>query len=260
MQIPFPLQQATQQNKNIMFLYITLILTLITNPVHPSPFPDQMLHSNEENTVLNNLHTLGYETTRNPRQQQVSRQIPLHTLMPRACDLSKIDSVTKSTQYGLVGFQVFHLVGFQTYTQQYFAQGRYSNSIQEFDQHCTCPFTRQIIWNPESNWTTLKSGEILHINNRIEVVKFRKRRYNIQNDYIKNPQESIRINAIESIYMQDLSIIPHMIAGFYETFSWVKWKLDVTHFSGKNDPIVSTNTSVRIKAMSNRHTKTFNVF
>jgi len=27
-----------------MFLYITFILTLIANPVHPSPFPDQMLH------------------------------------------------------------------------------------------------------------------------------------------------------------------------------------------------------------------------
>jgi len=27
-----------------MFLYITLILTLIANPVHPSPSSDQMLH------------------------------------------------------------------------------------------------------------------------------------------------------------------------------------------------------------------------
>ena len=60
------------------------MLTLIANPVHPTPFLDQMLHSNEENTVLNNLHTLGYETTHIPRQQQVSRRIPLHTLMPHA--------------------------------------------------------------------------------------------------------------------------------------------------------------------------------
>ena len=129
---------------------------LITATVNPSPFPDQMLHSNEENTVLNNLHTLAHETTQIPKQQQVSRQMPLHTLVPHACDLSKIDSITESTQYGLVGFQS------KTYTQQYFPQGRFYNSIQEFDQHCTCPFTRQISWNPESNWTTSKSGEALH--------------------------------------------------------------------------------------------------
>jgi len=150
-----------------MFLSITFILMLITTTVHSSPFPDQMLHSNEENTVLNNLHTLGYETTHIPRQQQVSRQIPLHTLMSQACDRSKIYSVTKSTQYGLVGFQS------KTYTQQYFPQGRYYNSIQEFGQHCTCPFTQQISWNPESNWTTFRVREALHKNNRIEVVKFK---------------------------------------------------------------------------------------
>jgi len=63
----------TQLNKNVMFLYITFILTLITTTVNPCPFPDQMLHRNEENTVLNNLHTLGYETTHIPKQQQVSR-------------------------------------------------------------------------------------------------------------------------------------------------------------------------------------------
>ena len=167
--------------------------------------------------------------------------------MPYACDFSKIDSVTESTQYGLVGFQS------KTYTQQYFPQGRYYNSIQEFDQHCTCPFTQQIIWNPESNWTTLKSGEFLHKNNRIEVVKFKtlqKHCYNIQNDYIKNLQENIRINAIENIYMQELSsIIPHMIAGFYETFLWVKWKLDVTHFSGKNDPNINSSQPIQVQEL-----------
>jgi len=62
-------------------------------------------------------------------------------------------------------------------------------------------------------------------------------KYQIQNDYIKNSQESMRTNAIESIYINDLSsIVAHIIAGFYETFSWVKWKFNVTHFSGKNDP------------------------
>jgi len=42
MQIPF--RYDRQQHKNIMFLFITFILTLITNPTLPSPFPDQMLH------------------------------------------------------------------------------------------------------------------------------------------------------------------------------------------------------------------------
>ena len=72
--------------------------------------------------------------------------------MPYACDFSKIDSFIESTQYGLVGFQN------KTYTQQYFPQGLYYNSIYEFDQHCTYPFTRQLTWIPESNWTTLESG------------------------------------------------------------------------------------------------------
>jgi len=40
----FSLQQATQHHKNIMFLYITFLWTLITNPALPSPFTDQMLH------------------------------------------------------------------------------------------------------------------------------------------------------------------------------------------------------------------------
>jgi len=35
---------SKQQHKNIMFLYITFMLTLIDHPVHPNPFPDQMLH------------------------------------------------------------------------------------------------------------------------------------------------------------------------------------------------------------------------
>ena len=96
--------------------------------------------------------------------------------MPHACEISKIDSVTKFSQYGLVGFQS------ETYTQRYFPQGKYYRTIQEYDQHCTCPYTREIIWNPETNWTTLRSGEALHKNNRIEVIKFktsRKMRYQI---------------------------------------------------------------------------------
>jgi len=53
----FSPQQTTQQNKNIMFLYITCILTLIANPVHPSPFPDQILYSNEQNSSQQSSYT-----------------------------------------------------------------------------------------------------------------------------------------------------------------------------------------------------------
>jgi len=82
-----------------------------------------MLHSEDEHTVLHNFQTLRYETTQIPKQQQVSRQIPLHTLMPHACKLSKIDSVSRFPQYVLVGFQS------ETYTQRYFPQGRYYKTI-----------------------------------------------------------------------------------------------------------------------------------
>jgi len=69
----------------------------------------------------------------------------------------------------------------------------------------------------------------------------------MQNDYIKNPQERTRINAIENIYMKDLSsIIAHITAGFYETFLWVKWKLNVTHFSGRNDTNINSFQPIQV--------------
>jgi len=34
-------------------------------------------------------------------------------------------------------------------------------SMSEYDQHCTGPFTRHLIWNPESTYTTSKSKELL---------------------------------------------------------------------------------------------------
>jgi len=204
-----------------------------------------MLHSNEETTALKNLHNLGYRTTYISQEDQVRKQIPLHSLMPYACDFSKIDSFTESKLCGLVGFQS------KTYTQQYFPQGRYYNSIYEFDQRCTCPFTRQLIWNPETNWTTLESGEFLQKTNRIEVIRFKtlqNHRNNIKNDYLKNLQGIIKINAIQNIYIQELSsLIPHIIAEFYETFLWVKWKLDVTHFNGINDPNLNSSEITHIQ-------------
>ena len=33
--------------------------------------------------------------------------------------------------------------------------------MSEYDQHCTGPFTRHLIWNPESTYTTSKSKELL---------------------------------------------------------------------------------------------------
>ena len=74
-----------------------------------------------------------------------------------------------------------------------------------------------------------------------------KRWYNIQNDYIQNSQERIRINAVESIYMDELSsIVAHIIAGFYETFPWVKWRLNVTHFCGKNDTNINSFQPIQV--------------
>ena len=47
--------------------------------------------------------------------------------------------------------------------------------------------------------------------------------------------------------MEDLSsIIAHIIAGFCETFSWVKWKLDVTPFSGKNDLNINSFQPIKV--------------
>ena len=184
-----------------MFLYKLFILILIIVDIHSSPFPDQMLYSEDEITVLYNPQTLGYQTTQIPKPQQVSRLIPFHTLMPQACKFSEIDSVSRFPQCGLVGFQS------KTYKQRYFPNGRYYKTIREYDQHCTCPYTRQIFWNPENNWTTIQSGEALNKNNRIEVITFkthRKMRYQIPNDVTQNPHERIRISAIESIYLKDV--------------------------------------------------------
>jgi len=113
-----------------------------------------------------------------------------------ALNLLKIDSVIKSPQYGSVRFQN------KTYNQQYFPQGRHYNFIQKFDQHCTCPFLRQIIWNAALQWTTLKFGEALHKNNSFEILKsktLRHTRHKFWNAYIKNSLTDRKINAIEII-------------------------------------------------------------
>jgi len=225
----------------MMYLHLLSILIQLICLVSSSPFPDQMLHSDEETTVLRNLHHLGYQTTRIPPQIQASKQIPLHSLMPYACNYSNIDSFTLSEHYGLIGFQS------KTYTRQYFPQGRYYNSISEYDLHCTCPFTRTLTWNPEANWTTLESGEFLQKTNRIEVIRFatfQKQRYNIKNDYRKNLQGGIKIDAIQSIYLSEIStLLPYIIVGFYETFLWVKWKMDVIH-AEDTKPITSAQNEI----------------
>ena len=47
--------------------------------------------------------------------------------------------------------------------------------------------------------------------------------------------------------MTDLSsIIEHIVAGFYETFSWVQWKLNVTYFSGKNDININSFQPIQV--------------
>jgi len=81
--------------------------------------------------------------------------IMIHTFMPHTGNFSKIDSAFRFKQYGVVGFQS------ETYTQRFFPKGRYYKNIREHDQHCTCPFTREIIWDPEITRTILQSGEAL---------------------------------------------------------------------------------------------------
>ena len=65
--------------------------------------------------------------------------------MLHECDFSKIYNFTQFTKYGLAGFQS------KTYTHQHFPQGHHYNPISEYNQHCTGPFTRQLIWNLEAN-------------------------------------------------------------------------------------------------------------
>jgi len=55
--------------------------------------------------------------------------------MTHVFDPPKIDSVTKSPQHGSVRSQN------KTNSRPYFPQGKYYNSMQEFDQHCICPLT-----------------------------------------------------------------------------------------------------------------------
>jgi len=46
------------------------------------------------------------------------------------------------------------------------------------------------------------------------------------------------------------SIIAYIIAGFYENFLWVKWNLNVTHFSGKNDPNINSFGPIKIREIN----------
>ena len=96
----------TEQNTNLkMITRLFLSFTLLLHFVHPRPFPDQMLHGTDETTVRHALQRAGYQTTNIPTPTQVSRSIPLHSLMPYQCNFSQIDSFTVSPTYGVVGFQ-----------------------------------------------------------------------------------------------------------------------------------------------------------
>ena len=224
-----------------------ILLLLMSHLIHlasTSPFPDRMLHGTDETTVLSELHRVGHHTTSIPRQLQASKQIPLHSLMLQKCNFSQIDSYTLPPQYGLVGFQS------KTYTQHYFPQGRYYHSIAEYDQHCSCPYTRDFTWNPESHWSTLNSGEFLNRQNRIDVIKFktlRKTHYEILTYTSKHFQDAREIAAIQSTYINDISvIIPFIIASFYETSTWVKWKVEITHTNNITNTTIKRNKPCQI--------------
>jgi len=192
-----------------------------------------MLHSTDESILLRKLQQNGYTTTSIPSTMQVSNNFSLHSLMPHKCNLSRIDSYTVSTQYGLVGFQS------KTYTEEYFPQRKYYQSITEYDKHCTCPYTRTFTWNPEANWTKLYSSEFLKRTNRIEVIHFRtfqKLEYHIPFTPRDQFHEKGEIDVIENICLKEISaILPIIISSFYETSIWVKWKLQVTHNLTEND-------------------------
>jgi len=53
----------------------------------------------------------------------------------------------------------------------------------------------------------------------------------------RNPfYEMGEIDVVENIYLKEISaIIPIIISSFYETSTWVKWKLQVTHNLTEND-------------------------
>ena len=119
-----------------MFLVIIISFLSIHKWGECSPFPNSMLHTTDESYLLQKLHQNGYSTPSIPASMQVSTNFSLHSLMPQPCNLSRIDSYTISSQYGLVGFQS------KTYTEEYFPQGKYYHSIEEYDSHCTCPYTR----------------------------------------------------------------------------------------------------------------------
>ena len=214
-------------------MFFTFILhLLIYSWGEGSPFPDSMLHCTDESILLRKLQQNGYTTTSIPSTLQVSNNFSLHSLMPHTCNLSRIDSYTLSTQYGLVGFQS------KTYTEEYFPQGKYYQSIDEYDKHCTCPYT-SFTWNPEANWTTLYSSEFLKRNNRMEVIHFKtlqKLEYHIPLTARHQLYEKGEIDAIENIYFKEIpAILPIIISHFYETSTWVKWKLQVTHNLTEND-------------------------
>jgi len=210
-----------------MFLTLFILQLLIYSLGTCSPFPDHMLRSTDESIILQRLQQNGYTMTSIPSTMQASKNFSLHSLMPQKCNLSRIDSYTVSTQYGLVSFQS------KTYTEEYFPQGKYYHSIDEYDRHCTCPHTRTFIWNPEVNWTTLYSSEFLQQTNRMEVIRFKtlqKLDYHISTFMRQQSYEMGDIDVIKNIYIRDISaILPMLIANFYETSTWVKWKLQVSH-------------------------------
>ena len=198
-----------------MFLLTFMLYLLIHSWGECSPFPNSMLHTTDESYLLRKLHQNGYSTTSIPSSMQVSKNFSLHSLMPQPCNLSRIDSYTISPQYGLVGFQS------KTYTEEYFPQGKYYHSIEEYDSHCTCPYTRSFTWQPETNWTTLYSSEYLRRTNRIEVIQFKtfqKIEYQIPLATQTPSHERGEIDVVENIYLKEISaIIPIIISSFYET-------------------------------------------
>jgi len=140
---------------------------------------------------------------------QVSNNFSLYSLMTHECNLSRIDSHTVFTQYGLVGFQS------KTYTGEFFPQGKYFHSIDDYDKHRTCPYTRIFTWNPEVNWTTPYSSEFLKRTIRMEIIHFRmfqKPEYNLPLTARNQFYEMGEIDVIENIYLKEICDNSHRIS------------------------------------------------
>jgi len=104
-----------------------------------SPFPDNMVHGEDVDSVLEHLNDQGLQAIPRPEQQQVSKAFPLSDLMPQKCSDTQINTVFESNEYGRVSFTS------KTYAQKFYPNGKYYHTLYEYENECACPYYRNII-------------------------------------------------------------------------------------------------------------------